>query len=76
MSIIHNSPQFETTQTPINRKMHKCDTYAFYHRLLYQREKDKLPPYATTWINLKDNVGPKQSDTHKKATHSYMIQLI
>ena len=49
---VYNSQDMEATQISINRCMDKGDVVHIYNGILLHHQKNRIMPYAGTWIDL------------------------
>ena len=58
----------------INRRMDKEDVVHIYNEILLSHKKDKIMPFAATWMDLEVVILSEVSQTEKDKYH--MISLI
>ena len=73
-SIIYNSQDVEATQVPFYGRMDKEDVIYIDNGYYSALKKDKIVPFATTWMDLKGIKLHEISQTEKDKHH--MISLI
>ena len=73
-STIHNSQDMETTQMSIDRGLDLEEVVYIHNGILLSHKKNKIMPFAATWMELETLILSEMSQKDKDKYH--MISLI
>ena len=76
-SIIHNGQDMEATQVASGWWLAKEDVIYIYDGILLSHKKDKIVPFATTWMKLEDitlsEISQREKYKHNMISHMCRI---
>ena len=70
---VHNSQTVEGAKMPFNRRMDKEDVVHIYNGILLSHQKGRMPPFASSWMELE---GIMLSEISQAEKDNYMVSLI